>query len=663
MSEQPTSGTVEVLARVPLFSCFTEHELREVAQHFVEVSFHKNDVICKEGDVGDAFYVVLSGELEVWGGKHQSVVISRLGPGEVLGEMSLLTGAKRAATVTASRNAKLLALSKADFDRYFLQNAKALEYFSKILCKRLASLARGEAVAQATTTIGVIGEHALKGKTLVAATVAGLLRDFTKRSVLLVNLHRLTGRGRRARSGTPLLTDIAEETVERIRSRLTARKADPMSLTLGVRTTDTEHVCAAGLSALITKLSEEFPFMVLDLGTDREVLSQAGEGVCNVLIKLVADAQPVPEPQNGRAAKSFQVVNLFNKSSAPLPINHCEPFVMRTDSALAHHDTWAQAEYIRTHPWSPASPALHRLARKILGISVGIALGGGAAFGVAHVGVFRVLEDNNIPIDLVAGCSMGSIVGIGYAAGIRAQQMIDIASRIGNVRTTMSALDVNLTRPGFLAGNRMIKIFSPLMGPVQNFEDLYLPCRAVATDIETGERVLLGSGRLDAAFRASASVPMIWSPVKHDGRILVDGGVVDPVPAEVVNGMGADVCIAVNAVPQLKKGVDTVLSRLSRVMKRFDPLSYLGASQDFPNLFDIIMNTIQTLQYELGNFKAIAADVRINLNLSDYTWIEFYRAKELIERGAVAAERAVPEIKRVLAERLAKSVAASEHRS
>jgi len=113
------------------------------------------------------------------------------------------------------------------------------------------------------------------------------------------------------------------------------------------------------------------------------------------------------------------------------------------------------------------------------------------------------------------------------------------------------------------------------------------------------------------------------------------------------------VCIAVNVVPQLKKGVDTILSRLFKLMKRADPLSYLSGNHGLPNMFDIIMNSIQTLQYELGNYKAIAADVRINMDLADYTWIEFYRPKELIERGAQAAERALPNIRRILAARRA----------
>jgi NTE family protein len=144
---------------------------------------------------------------------------------------------------------------------------------------------------------------------------------------------------------------------------------------------------------------------------------------------------------------------------------------------------------------------------------------------------------------------------------------------------------------------------------------------------------------------------VLWSPVRRDGRTLVDGAVVDPVPADVVQEMGGDVCIAVNVVPTVKKGVTTVLSRATRVVNSLNPFSYLNESRKMPNIFDVGMNSLQLLQYELGNFKALDADVRVNIDASDFTWIEFYRAEELIERGAAAAEAALPEIKEALARR------------
>jgi len=106
--------------------------------------------------------------------------------------------------------------------------------------------------------------------------------------------------------------------------------------------------------------------------------------------------------------------------------------------------------------------------------------------------------------------------------------------------------------------------------------------------------------------------------------------------------------VAVNVVPRMKRGIETAMSYWYRRLNVFNPLSYFVDAQDMPNLFDIVMNSMQILQYELGNFKAITADVLINPDLSDFTWIEYYRADELIARGAEAAQRALPAIHKVV---------------
>lgn len=284
-------------------------------------------------------------------------------------------------------------------------------------------------------------------------------------------------------------------------------------------------------------------------------------------------------------------------------------------------------------------------------LSIGLALGGGAARGLAHVGVLRALERHGIPVDLIAGTSMGSIVSLGYAGGLSPEDMVEIALRIGNKRTTLSALDFNFLQPGLLAGDRLVEIFAPLLGSVKRFEQLRFPCQTVAADIESGERVCLSTGLLTDAFRASCSVPMLWTPVRRGDRVLVDGGMVDPVPAEVAHEMGADLVIGVNVVPQLRRGVETSLSRWYRMAQGLNPLAQVGDS-DLPSTFDTVMNTIQVLQHELGKFKAISADLRIDPDLSDFTWIEFYRPKELIERGEEAVERAIPAIEELLSNRL-----------
>jgi NTE family protein len=638
--------TPEILRSVPLFSCFSRAELRHLTRLAAEEVYRKGDVVCREGDPGDRFFVVLSGELEVWTGGARGRVVSRLSPGECLGEMSLLLGGARAATVSAARTSRLLALDKTVFDRFVRGNATALEYLSRVLCKRLVSTSRGEVGERSATTVGVTGRPALKGRTLVASVLAALLAEESGKRVLLVSIANGGSRSRR-----PTLAEAARAPDGWIGADREPRDGVTL-LEVGARRASGGERHAEGFASMIARAGGTFPFIVFAVRGDQGALVHAAEEASDVVVEIVDHPTPAPARSDGRHSRVFQVLNLYNEGAAPIPINHCEPFVLPDDPALRELDPLAHARYVRAHPWSPVSRPLRRLARKILGGSVGIAMGGGAAFAIAHIGVLRVLEASDVPVDLVAGSSMGSIIATGYAAGLRAAEMAEIAQRIGTKRNTFAnLLDLTLFQPGLLTGDRLSALFSPLIGSITSFEDLALPLRTVATDIETGERVSIGSGALEAAWRASCAVPMVWTPVRHEGRVLVDGGVADPVPATVVGEMGADLCIGVNVVPRPKKGAESALSRLYREARRLNPLSYLGGSEDLPNMFDLVMNSMQTLQHELGSFKAISADVRIDPDLSGFTWTDFYKPAELIARGAEAAERAVPDIKRVLARR------------
>jgi NTE family protein len=638
------SAVPELLRQTPLFGILDPDELVELAGEFREVSLRTGETVCREGDESDGLYVVLSGELAVWGGGERRRVINRLGPGEVLGEMSLIAGGRRTATVTVARSARLLVLDRAAFDRVLLPNPKVLEYFARLLSRRLATTSRGDAAARRTTVISVTAAPGLHGKSLIASALAGLLAHYAQRDAIVVE----AAAGER---DVPTLGALCASAPDRLASAV--RSTGGPAARLPVAVAEGERPTANQLVDLAARLGDRFPFIVLDLAPGGRALASAGDEVADALVVLVDEPTGDGEEPPTSGARVLEVVNLHNRNSRVVPISRCAPFVVPHDPVLATVAPEGRARYVLDRPRSPAAPALARLARKILGATVGLAMGGGAAFGVAHVGVLKVLEDNDVPIDLIAGSSMGSIVAIGYAAGIGADEMIEIARRIGTKWTTLSAvLDFTFTRPGLLSGDRLARIFMPLAGEVRDFTQLRLPCRTVATDIETGERVEIAAGSLEVAFRASSAVPMLWAPVKRDGRVLVDGGVSDPVPAEVVTRMGADVCVAVNAVPRLKKGIDTVLSRLYRRLNAVNPLAYLAAAGGMPSTFDIVMNAMQTLQHELGHFKAISADVRINPDLQAHTWIEFYRPLELIERGAEAAERALPDIRRALARRL-----------
>ena len=637
---------LDFLSTIPIFRSFSREELETAQALFQEVSFAKDDVVIRVGEPGDVFYVVLEGELEVWDASEPPRQTGSLKRGDHFGEMALLQGGKRTATVTVARRTRLLAIDKRAFDSLFLKNPRAIEHFAHVLSSRLAGLTRGERIQRATTTVSVASSRGLKGESVVAHALACLLADKTATDVLYVEI-RPAGDGP---DGTALhlpgdgVDDVAAKFVRT--GQGAARR--PAALRVAFRPGLAPESYGDLIATLVAKVSEWFSFIVFDLGSETPGLIESAPAYSDAFVAVVDKAHDAPGVSDPRSMRVLKVVNLFNASSRPVPISSSEPFVLPVSDHLGLGRIDA-SEFIRAHPRSEPGLPLHRLAHKLLGTSIGVALGGGAAFGLAHIGVLKTLDDAGVPVDLVAGCSQGSIVAIGYAAGLPPSELIDIARTLGTKRNFFAASDPTFfTKPGILAGNRIVAMMRPYLKGKEQFDELQLPCRTVATDIETGERIAIGTGRLETAYRASSAVPMVMTPVRVGERVLVDGGVADPVPAEVAIDMGADLTIAVNVVPRLKRGVETVLSAWYRKINAFNPMHYLVDDGGMPSLFDIVMNSMQTLQYELGTFKSITADVLINPDLSDFTWIEYYRADELIARGAEAAQRALPLIEKVI---------------
>ncbi|HQU92672.1 MAG TPA: patatin-like phospholipase family protein [Pyrinomonadaceae bacterium] len=175
---------------------------------------------------------------------------------------------------------------------------------------------------------------------------------------------------------------------------------------------------------------------------------------------------------------------------------------------------------------------------------IGLALSGGGARGFAHVGVLKALVENDIPIDLIAGTSAGSFVGGAFAAGLSVDEIVEVGKKI----TWFGVAGFSYSPKGFLS-NAAMKGFIESNFPVSRFEDLRIPFTAVACDLETGEEIYLkDAGDLTHAIRASCAIPGVFVPVADDGRQLIDGGVVSPVPTRAVKKMGADVILAVDLI-------------------------------------------------------------------------------------------------------------------
>jgi NTE family protein len=210
---------------------------------------------------------------------------------------------------------------------------------------------------------------------------------------------------------------------------------------------------------------------------------------------------------------------------------------------------------------------------------VGLALGGGMARGCAHVGVLRELEKAGIPIDLIAGTSVGSLIGGAYAAGLAPDQIENLALNIN----WNDLGRVTISRLGFYDSKRT-EDFIRANFPVTEFEQMRIPFGAVATDIQTGKMVVFTEGSLPLAIRASCAMPIFYTPVMVNGRMMVDGGLVGHIPASVARMMGADIVIAVDVnsqhlpIPQ-PTHLFTVMTQALAIMGR-SAVGYLYADAD-----------------------------------------------------------------------------------
>jgi NTE family protein len=294
---------------------------------------------------------------------------------------------------------------------------------------------------------------------------------------------------------------------------------------------------------------------------------------------------------------------------------------------------------------------------------VGLALGSGSARGWAHMGVIKALTEADIRVDYVAGTSIGAVVGAVYASG-KIGALEDVALQL-DWRQIVSFLDVVFPKSGLIDGKKIADFVRTHVTP-KNIEDLTLPFCAISTDLETGSEVVIRKGDVIEAVRASISIPGIFTPVRRNGMILVDGGLVDPVPVRVVREMGADFVIAVDLnhdiivkkgagktpVSSLENissdsGVDInptkkgwIKNTLNRRVMAIDlpaltQLKQWMAKDPMPNVFEVLVSSINIMETQItgSRLKAEPPDLLIQPKLGHLKFLEFHRAEEAIAEG------------------------------
>jgi NTE family protein len=306
--------------------------------------------------------------------------------------------------------------------------------------------------------------------------------------------------------------------------------------------------------------------------------------------------------------------------------------------------------------------------------TVGLVLGSGSSRGWAHIGAIEALEEENIPIDFVAGSSIGSYVGALYASG-SLKSLKEFVLKMDGKRV-FSYFDVVFPRSGLFDATKKLKELFSIHTDVNDFSKLNIPVLMVATDLVTGKKVVLKSGDIFSALRATMSIPGLFAPVKVKDHWLVDGGLVDPVPVGAARALEADVVIAVDlsgrvdshkkpkkktklTAPKtgnnlayeselLKKLVDYYEHAEMSFTNKISEL--LNRESATPDIFETVMNSINIMQERITriNLAVEPPDVLIQPRLGQLKMMDFDQVEQTIEEGYISVKEKIEQIKKLL---------------
>ncbi|MBI1883603.1 MAG: patatin-like phospholipase family protein [Chlamydiae bacterium] len=286
-------------------------------------------------------------------------------------------------------------------------------------------------------------------------------------------------------------------------------------------------------------------------------------------------------------------------------------------------------------------------------LKIGLALGGGGARGLAHIGVLKALQEARIPIHLIAGTSMGAVIGGTYAVTpdpkvleeklfgfLERETLFRLESlflkseddtrhaglrRLANFLREIYIWKTRASKKWIIDSALIEKLIHELVGET-SFEECVIPFIAVSTDLYSGEKIILGHGKLKEAILASSAIPGTLAPVELFGRLLADGGILEPIPVKTAKDMGMDLVIAVDVGKEVKK------------------------RKKFRNLIDIVVQAENIKAYELSKMKINPADIIIEPDVGHISWAHFSKARECIRRGEIATWSALPKLKLLISQ-------------
>jgi NTE family protein len=634
------------LKRNPLFGSLGEEILHQMVERLKPLSVDKGSTLLREGEPGDGLYIVKSGRVRITAkserGEEQTVAF--IGRGDAAGELALLTSEPHAYSAISDMPCELLVLLKTDFDAVLEAHPLIGIQLSRALSKRLVlSTHLAQTKPKAPQLIALIPALPHEASVLFTVNLIIALVEQTRRKVLLLDMSPRSGELAQALGLHPppaadLLRqpeDLEDLTI--LHQLITTHPSGLEILSLHPRILKADLL--VGVPTLFSVLKDHYDFTVVLTPLEKDPLAQALLDEADRVLfaewdaasEVASSTRAAMQENLGPKAPPMTTVYLHHPSTIG---SRRADFRVPWTESLHQPFRGSGTPYLSTAEAEATIVSLGRIARALGKLRVGLAMGSGAALGYSLIGMLEVFEREGIPIDLVSGCSMGALLGSFYCAGHSPARIREFAKTITKhwlVRNIFG--DLTFPHAGFLAGQTLSAFLRSILGTVE-FHQLQIPFAAVATDIRTGDEVVLREGRVADAVRASTCLPIIFRPYLHQDHYLVDGGLVNPVPTTTVANMGADVLISVNLTAK-----PSIRHRPTRAR--------LALPQAFhsPRMMEVFFKMIYTMQYEIAQARTEIAHVVIAPSPRDFLWTDFHRSEEIIPIGVEAAEEAIPKIK------------------
>ncbi|MFZ2384639.1 MAG: patatin-like phospholipase family protein [Candidatus Omnitrophota bacterium] len=654
----------EILKSLPFFAGLSEEECRMLEGKYHISAYPKGALIYKYEDPPGAFYCVLSGRIAAYlKDEHgRNRFIDYLHRGQYFGIISLLTGEPHSVTAEAFNDSRLVIINREDFEALLEKIPRMGLELSRTLSRRLRSRDSVRKEVFETEIIAVMGLSPASGKTFYTANLAFSLRRETGKNILVVEL-----RHKNKLHSMPAIfgfgggyseLDLSEyrQSHGSDAARVIMKGREGLDF-LCLNYSGTGGESAATVVDILSSLFCRYHYIILDLPlfNDRFVSGLLRQAQ---ILHLVSGPSYAELRRTESFSTGLERDKSFSRENIKVIVNDYGYTRLRPEerSGVLGRDVFATLPGIRPpaegletekNPATEYSRAVRRIARQSGGCTTGLALGVGFAYGLCHLGVLKVLEEERIPIDVISGSSMGGLIASLWVTGKSSEEILAIAGEFKDYTCAWKLIDLTFPLTGFIKGNKLYRFLKRHLGN-KTFKDVKLPLKIVASDIRRKEARVLDSGSLVDAIMTSCSMPGIFRPFMSRGDILLDGGIAHPLPVEVLVQSGARRIIAVNVTPSrdtLSRGLERAQEKIAGAQLKRSALARFVSNRLSLNILDLIFSSVEYMQSELARKESALADVVINPDTSGLFWLDLHRAAEFSQRGERETRRHLQQIR------------------